>query len=261
MLCQAVLAERASVGELVEQRGRRRGRGPYDNKRAMNRPMLVIARASAQAGLEKECFAQILDNAREAPGGVQPLEIFAYSEPGDVGLLCGVTEPSRFDDFFLDRIRNAPAALSAWCYSLFDGQASADYFDRVKKGKLKASLREAIVSVRVETGVDRNVYPTLALLGWDGKCGVRGVFKTFHDQETDYLVRIYGSSADELTEYVTGTLRRVKGVLDTETIFTERSQTLVQPDELTRFLDSWAFANDPERREPAAEKKASKPRR
>jgi hypothetical protein len=215
--------------------------------------MLVIARASAQAGLEKECYAQILDNAREAPAGVQPLEIFAYSEPGDVGLLCGVTEPSRFDDFFLDRVRNAPAALSAWCYTLFDGQASRDYFERIKKGKLQKSLREAIVSVRVETGVDRNVYPTLALLTWDGKCGVRGVFKSFHDEETDYLVRVYGSSADELTDYVTGTLRKVKGVLDTETIFTERSRSLCEPDELIRFLDQWAFANDPERREVAEE--------
>ncbi len=215
----------------------------------MNRPMLVIARASAQAGLEKDCYAQILDNAKDAPAGVQPLEIFAYSEPGDVGLICGVSEPSRFDDFFLDRVRNAPAALSAWCYTLFDGQASAEYFDRVGKGKLKANLREAIVSVRVETGVDRNVYPTLALLGWEGKCGVRGVYKTFHDEETDYLVRIYGSSHDDLTDYVASTLRKVKGVLDTEAIFTERSQSLVAPDELARFLDSWAFANDPERRE------------
>jgi hypothetical protein len=224
----------------------------------MNRPMLVIARASAQAGLERECYAQILDNAKGAPAGVQPLEIFAYSEPGDVGLLCGVTEPSRFDDFFLDRVRNAPAALSAWCYTLFDGQASADYFERAKKGKLKSSLREAIVSVRVETGVDRNVYPTLALLSWDGKCGVRGVFKTFHDEETDYLVRVYGSTADEVAEYVAGTLRRVKGVLDTETIFTERSRSLVDPEELSRFLDSWAFANDPERREPAEPARAVK---
>src|SRR5947209_11905101 len=122
----------------------------------MNRPMLVIARASAQAGLESECYAQILDNAQGAPPGVQPLEIFAYSEPGDVGLLCGVTEPSRFDDFFLDRVRNAPAALSAWCYTLFDGQVSGEYFERIGKGKLKAQRREAIVSVRVETGVDRN---------------------------------------------------------------------------------------------------------
>ena len=91
--------------------------------------MLVIARASAQAGLESECYAQILDNAQGAPPGVQPLEIFAYSEPGDVGLLCGVTEPSRFDDFFLDRVRNAPATVSAWCYTLFDGQVSGEYFE------------------------------------------------------------------------------------------------------------------------------------
>jgi DNA-binding Lrp family transcriptional regulator len=219
----------------------------------MNRPMLVIARASAQAGLERECYAQVLDNAREAPGGVQPLEVFSYSEPGDVGLLCGVTEPSRFDDFFLDRVRNAPATLSAWCYTLFDGQCSPEYFELIKKGKLKASLREAIVSVRVETGVDRNVYPTLALLGWDGEVGVRAVFKTFHDEQTDYLVRIYGSSTDDLADYVTGTLRKVKGVLDTETTFTEKSRTLVDPEELHRFLDSWAFANDPERREAPAE--------
>ena len=225
----------------------------------MNRPMLVIARASAQAGLESECYAQILDNAQGAPPGVQPLEIFSYSEPGDVGLLCGVTEPSRFDDFFLDRVRNAPAAVSAWCYTLFDGQASAEYYQLIKKGRLAKSLREAIVSVRVETGVDRNVYPTLALLGWDGKCGVRGVFKSFHDEDTDYLVRIYGSSTDELSEYVGSTLRKVKGVLDTDTTFTEKSRSLVAPDEMQKFLDSWAFANDPERREeplPAPVKKA-----
>ena len=226
--------------------------------------MLVIARASAQAGLESDCYAQILDNAREAPPGVQPLEIFSYSEPGDVGLLCGVTEPSRFDDFFLDRVRNAPATLSAWCYTLFDGQCSPDYFDRVQKGKLKTGLREAVVAVRVETGVDRNVYPTLALLGWDGKVGVRAVFKTFHDEETDYLVRIYGTSADDLSDYVAGSLRKVKGVLDTDTTFTDRSRSLVSADELQRFLDSWAFANDPERREappepPDAPKKTKKP--
>jgi len=213
----------------------------------MDRPLLVLARASAQAGLERDCYSQILDNARDAPGGVQPLEIFNYAEPGDVGLLCGVTEPSRFDDFFLDRVRNAPATLSAWTYTLFDGQCSAEYFDRAGKGKPKV-LREAIVAVRVETGVDRNVYPTLALLGWDGKAGVRGVFKTFHDEETDYFVRIYGGSTDDLYEFVSGTLRKVKGVLDTDTTFTERSKSLVSPDELQRFLDSWAFANDPERR-------------
>ncbi len=215
----------------------------------MNRPLLIIARASAQAGLESECYAQLLDNAKGAPAGVQPLEIFAYSEPGDVGLLCAVTEPSRFDDFFLDRVRNAPATVSAWCYTLFDGQASPEYFAMVKKGKLAKNLREAIVSVRVETGVDRNVYPTLALLGWDGRVGVRGVFKTFHDEDTDYYVRLYGSSTDELSGYVANTLRKVKGVLDTDTTFIERSQTLVAPDELHEFLDSWAFANDPDRRE------------
>jgi hypothetical protein len=223
--------------------------------------MLVIARASAQAGLEAECYAQILDNAREAPAGVQPLEIFCYAEPGDVGLLCGVTEPSHFDDFFLDRVRNAPATLSAWCYTLFDGQASADYFERISKGRLAKTLREAMVSVRVETGVDRNVYPTLALLGWDGKVGVRGVFKTFHDEETDYLVRIYGGSADELSDFVTGTLRKVKGVLDTNTTFTERSQVLVDPEELHRFLDAWAFADDPERRRAPEEVEEAAPRK
>jgi hypothetical protein len=223
----------------------------------MNRPLLVLARASAQAGLERDCYAQLLDNAREAPAGVQPLEIFTYSEPGDVGLLCGVTEPSRFDDFFLDRVRNAPATLSAWSYTLFDGQCNAEYFERVQKGKLKTKLREAIVAVRVETGVDRNVYPTLALLGWDGTVGVRGVFKTFHDEETDYLVRIYGGSTDELSEYVGETLRKVKGVLDTDTTFTDRSKSLVSADELQRFLDSWAFANDPERREEPVEAAAA----
>src|SRR5262249_11335191 len=130
---------------------------------SMNRPMLVIARASAQAGLEGECYAQILDNAREAPAGLQPLEIFSYAEPGDVRLPRGVTEPSHFGAFFLDRVRTAPATLSAWCYTLFDGQASAEYFERIGKGRLAKSHREALVSVRVETGVDRNVYPTLAL--------------------------------------------------------------------------------------------------
>jgi hypothetical protein len=213
----------------------------------MHRPMLVIARASAQAGLERECYDQILDNAKEPPPGVHPLEIFSYSEPGDVGLLCGVTEPSHFDDFFLDRVRNAPAAISAWCTTLFDGQVSADYFARLEKPPLKKSLREAIVSVRVETGVDRNVYPTLALLSWDGKVGVRGVYKAFSDEQTDYLVRIYGASGDDLADWVNGTLRKVKGVLDTLTTFTEKSRLLCSPEELAEFLDKWAFADDPER--------------
>src|SRR5205823_8262832 len=112
-----------------------------------------IARASAQAGLEDRCYRELMDNASKPPSGVLPLEIFAYSEPGDVGLLCGVTEPSHFDDFFLDRVRNAPSLISAWTYTLYDGQASADYFQRIKKPPLQRSLKEAIVSVRVETGV------------------------------------------------------------------------------------------------------------
>jgi len=215
--------------------------------------MLVIARASAQAGLERECYAQLLDNAREAPEGVLPLEIFAYAEPGDVGLLCSVTEPSRFDDFFLDRVRNAPAVLSAWCYALFDGQASAEYPDRA--GKAKKPHKEAMVAVRVETGVDRNVFPVLTMLGWDGKVGVRAVFKTFHDEQTDYLVRIYGGTADELADYVSSTLRKVKGVLDTETVFTERSRQLCSTAQMMEILKSWALANDAA---PARQKRAAR---
>jgi hypothetical protein len=226
----------------------------------VHRSMLVIARASAQAGLEAECYDQLLDNAQDPPEGVLPMEIFAYSEPGDVGLVCGVSEPSLFDDFFLDRVRNAPAVLSAWTYTVYDGNATSEYFDVIDAGLLGKAPREAMVAVRVETGVDRNVYPTLELLGWDGKVGVRSVYKTFHDEQTDYLVRIYGESLDALTRWVGETLRRVKGVLDTDTCFIDRSKQLCRPVDMLKFLDQWKTANDPRARapKPAARKRASR---